>query len=704
MKKTLLLLFSLLSGYCYGQFSFPYYSLSPSWEIERYNLFTTINEELSIKLGQDTSFCGHTWNSVDYFDHDDNFIERIGYCRQENEKVYVKKNPDCSENEFLMYDFTVEKGDAFYCGVFVGGIVPVLMTVDNKTTVWIDGVPKKSFSVSYQDPFYPFIVGMIWVEGVGDYLTHPFYSLDCRTCGEVTIDFNCLKLNERLVFNNPYTFPPCAPTIDTIYVNQNLIGGNNNGVDWDNAFYDLQDAMGITDSGDVILVAQGIYFPTSGDDRTASFLMPRGVSLFGGFLGSETAINQRDFAANPTILSGDIGVAGENTDNSYHVLFSVGADSATVIDGFIIEKGRADHPNFSDLNGRGGGYYLGTNNFNTETDPSIRNCIFRGNVGRRGGAIYCDGRLGHQVLNNISDCQFLDNLAMREGGAIYKKGGMIGANAKLEKCEFNHNQAFSGGAIYMTDILGTQEWNNCLFLQDTAEFEGGAVFMELFTGDIEIKIKDCEFIGNIGDSGGAISFIYGGDDENDSLSYIFESTRFIQNASKLAAGGAVALFDLANKSSAVFKNTIFDDNRSINGGAGLLLTSGPGSKSQLKIKDCIFSNNIVTNVNGAGAIFYSGGGNGYDPVSHQAEITNSLFYGNGGALAFSSGVLGTVEAKVGNCTFFDNGDFPIAKNWSPDFDDLFFNNMRLENSIMWEHVPVGKLFYNGNPSDYTIHD
>ncbi|MEZ4952731.1 MAG: hypothetical protein R2825_04055 [Saprospiraceae bacterium] len=399
MKNTFLLLFCLLSVYAYGQFSFPYYELKPSWEIERYNPYNNVNEEISIQLGPDTSFCGQVWNAVEYFDKNNGeFIERIGYCRQENKKVFVRRNKNCGEDEFLMYDFGVETGDTVVCGVFDGLIFPVSMIVEDVSTGWVDGVPQKIIVVSYQIYPWSLPVFMFWVEGVGDYYTFPFYSIDCHTCGEVDIRFNCLKLNERLINNALYAFHPCSPTIDTIYVNKNLAGGNNNGLDWDNAFYDLQDALSIADSGDVVLVAKGIYFPTADNNRESSFLMPNGVSLYGGFVGNETTIDQRDFTTNQTILSGDIGLPGDPADNSYHILFSIGADSATIVDGFIIEKGMANHPSYFSPHSKGGGYYLDTNDQNPATNPRIFNCIFRENAAGEGGAIYCDGQIGLQVL------------------------------------------------------------------------------------------------------------------------------------------------------------------------------------------------------------------------------------------------------------------------------------------------------------------
>ena len=81
-----------------------------------------------------------------------------------------------------------------------------------------------------------------------------------------------------------------------------------------------------------------------------------------GFAGGETSKDEANPAANPTILSGDIGSLGDNTDNSYHVVLIDDGDDATFwnvfIDGVTITGGYADLS--TDNN------YLGAGIFNFE--------------------------------------------------------------------------------------------------------------------------------------------------------------------------------------------------------------------------------------------------------------------------------------------------------------------------------------------------
>ncbi len=125
------------------------------------------------------------------------------------------------------------------------------------------------------------------------------------------------------------------PEQKIIFVNQTA-QGRNDGNSWVNAFNDLQSALKIVKPGQQVWVAKGIYTPTSGTDRTISFQLVQNTEIYGGFSGSETQLRQRDWKANFTILSGDIGQKSMPTDNTQNVV--KGADDA-VIDGFIIEQG-----------------------------------------------------------------------------------------------------------------------------------------------------------------------------------------------------------------------------------------------------------------------------------------------------------------------------------------------------------------------------
>ncbi|RZN80270.1 MAG: DUF1565 domain-containing protein, partial [Winogradskyella sp.] len=125
---------------------------------------------------------------------------------------------------------------------------------------------------------------------------------------------------------------------------------NANGLSWGTALQTLQKALELSKATDEIWVTSGTYYPSDYamgatgvvDNKDFTFHIPNGVAIYGGFNGTETQLSERDWIANPTILSGDINSANDITDNVYHVVFFKDATStSTVLDGFTIKDGNA---------------------------------------------------------------------------------------------------------------------------------------------------------------------------------------------------------------------------------------------------------------------------------------------------------------------------------------------------------------------------
>jgi len=112
-----------------------------------------------------------------------------------------------------------------------------------------------------------------------------------------------------------------------IYVNKNATGYNN-GIDWQNSYVDLQDALDRAAAGcsNIIFVAAGTYSP--GREAIDTFEIPDGVSVYGGFVGWEDTPSQRSIKAHPTILTGIGGIERNET------VVTMGDD--TLLDGFTI--------------------------------------------------------------------------------------------------------------------------------------------------------------------------------------------------------------------------------------------------------------------------------------------------------------------------------------------------------------------------------
>ncbi|MCH7871233.1 MAG: hypothetical protein IID33_05985 [Planctomycetes bacterium] len=261
------------------------------------------------------------------------------------------------------------------------------------------------------------------------------------------------------------------------------------GISWASAFDDLQDALAVAGVGDTIHVARGTYFPTSGVSRTATFSIPGGVTLRGGYAGVLAGNpNIRDPQAFPTILSGAIGNATD-TDNSYTIVTASGLSSAVTIEGFTLTGGNANGASPFSALGRGGAVWI-----SGVPSVAIHDCHFEGNQSNgHGGAIYVS-----TADLTLTDSSFTDNSsAAGSGGAMYVsfaillvRGTSFDVNSATDggallctesfctivNSTFNDNDAGRGGALLLTE--STTELVNTTLIGNTAGTAGGAMFHE----------------------------------------------------------------------------------------------------------------------------------------------------------------------------------------------------------------------------------
>ena len=112
-------------------------------------------------------------------------------------------------------------------------------------------------------------------------------------------------------------------------------------------------------------------------------------------------------------------------------------------------------------------------------------------------------RNGEKFKQTVKDCQFLNDSAANQGGAIQVYEG----NAHIEGCYFAHNGANQGGAIYANNKTFGITIKNCTFEGNTAIIKGnagGAIHVQNSGND---TIVGCTFIGNDAPNGqgGALS-------------------------------------------------------------------------------------------------------------------------------------------------------------------------------------------------------
>lgn len=270
-------------------------------------------------------------------------------------------------------------------------------------------------------------------------------------------------------------------------------GGNGNGRSWQKAMGDLQSALKAAKKGDQIWVAAGKYVPTKGTDRTIAFKIPDGVKLYGGFVGFEKDLNARDWKANATILSGEIGAAGI-ADNSYTVVYTQNVSAETLVDGFTITGGTANGTTAKGtINRCGGGWY--NDGSNGESSPTIVNCTFVKNQGRDGAGLYNYAQKG-TTNPLIQNCIFSENHADLDGGGIHNDGSYGVANPTIAGCIFQHNEASYGAGICNTAIQGEAKpvITNCNFISNLAYIRGGSIYNNRDENGVsEAIVQNCRF-------------------------------------------------------------------------------------------------------------------------------------------------------------------------------------------------------------------
>ncbi len=289
-------------------------------------------------------------------------------------------------------------------------------------------------------------------------------------------------------------FVQTASAQKTYFVKTN---GDGDGASWSKATNDLQKALKMASKGDQIWVAEGIYRPTAGFNRSISFEIPEGVQVFGGFEGSEKSVEERQLAQRPTILSGAIGKS-EKGDNSYNVVTFRSVSDRTALDGFIVTEGWANGDADQGKSERSGGavYIDGSKG---RSNPTIRNCAFIDNFAKDGGAIFINARNGGTANPKFLNCQFENNLADLDGGAICCDGRNEGsANPTISKCAFEMNKGNYGGAVFAYGLAGQSlpTIDRCQFSSNSAYVKGGAVFHLSTDMSQQIGLETAVFSGN----------------------------------------------------------------------------------------------------------------------------------------------------------------------------------------------------------------
>ena len=413
------------------------------------------------------------------------------------------------------------------------------------------------------------------------------------------------------------------------------------GASWASPFKTLNEALNLANvtacTTQEIWVKAGTYIPTTNTVRDSAFhIFKSGIKVYGGFAGGELTLSARNITANPTILSGDIGVVNDTTDNCYHVVTIVNTsgtiDTSTRLDGVTVTGGNgvAAGGSFT-VNGftmnrqDGAGVYVGTaTGINT---PQIVSCTIQDNSGNFGAGMY---NVASNAAGNaspvITSCVFTGNYANNQGGCIYNNGTVGILKISITNTSFSNNKAASNAGAVI-DNRDTVTYLNCTFANDTA-INGGGGAMEV-TGNAQATFTGCTFNNNATQNG------RGGAVESGAFTF-FNTCSFTGNVCTVGGG---ALMNGAGGKSMTITNSIFTGNFGPTYGSCI----ENAFDAVLTITGTSFTSNTA---NSFGAVYSQN--NGFVTLS-TCTFTRNFAGSNGGAVMFFGGL-----GSVTNCTFFGN--------------------------------------------------
>jgi len=414
------------------------------------------------------------------------------------------------------------------------------------------------------------------------------------------------------------------------------------GSSWPRAFRDLQLALSAATSPAEIWVAAGTYKPST-SSIVASFVLPDGVSVFGGFAGTETARDQRDPSLNVTVLDGDLNgddLPGfvNRADNSQHVVSALGVASAH-LDGFTVRGGNI---------GPGGGIRVQADR------ATLARLIVKENQAR-GGTNAGGGASVEARTLSIVDCTFTDDRATA-GGALWLPEPV---EASIVRCTFERNSATGGGCIGVSGIaLGDVSVLDSGF-RDSHATDGGGISLSAESFG-SLTVDGCSFERCDATSGAGISV------SGESPGFVSVSNSVFRESSA-TSGGGISL-NTQFVSTSVVSSCLFERNLACAGG-GIFVHTGT-----VDVIACEFRGNHLPPFCGKGA---GGGGIRTSTGRDSVDVRQSLFQDSDHGLLF--GENGS-RFSATLCTFLQQDNDAAAIQ-------LFGSTkLQLDSSIVWSRA------------------
>ncbi|MFN8357391.1 MAG: choice-of-anchor Q domain-containing protein [Spirosomataceae bacterium] len=263
--------------------------------------------------------------------------------------------------------------------------------------------------------------------------------------------------------------------------------GNKQGTSWANASNNIQFTVEMANclvakygTPVQIWIAKGDY---QYNQYGTEVLIKNKVSIYGGFIGTESSLSQRNFRSNPTNIRNRVRF----------VMNSV--SSATVIDGLVLMPGIGDYLNETPQ--------IAVDAEFGNSSPIIRNCKVTGKGVTYSYAIQTSSANGYRCSPTFINCQLIQN-ERRWLISNYAIGTNSINNATYINCLYANNsvwsgpdnRAFDGGTTNTNYINCTIAANDFIFSNASFLNDNTAIGPMGTMGAVQTTLKNCIVWGN----------------------------------------------------------------------------------------------------------------------------------------------------------------------------------------------------------------
>ncbi len=541
-----------------------------------------------------------------------------------------------------------------------------------------------------------------------------------------TYDFYGTSLNETGTYEHRWTVGSCDSLVllylrvrHTNYLFVSESGaGTMDGSSWSNAldgntvlesgYTKLADALQHAKCDDCFWVASGTYLPCGDFDVSKHFVLNQGVSVYGGFAGDETTLEERDLENNLTIFSGELQGDDDETNNTNGIFITVPTTALwsynATLDGLSLTKGYTPtHQGAALL-------------VNESTALTINQCQVHDN---REGGIYNSGKLeitASDLSNNTNNQELGDYYMIfpMDGFIIYPCSGALNntdhGTVSLNNCTFHSNYCNNNGAIFNSGIM---EINASTFEDNTSDRFGTIMspgkmrihnttfnnnrsehyIAVMFVLD-SLELVNCNVTNNNSNyytsthfpSGGAQNFPSKRTSGIEAWGYCHVTNcNFINNDAGTCPGGALTIKGTGIVENCVFRENIGqrywrDPETGGNIGVGVFIGDPDGGalyvEGTARVTDCEFSDNFGYNGHTIGVF-------GGALIMERCKVVNSIAVSSlgRGAIAVLNG-----ELTINNSLIANNSNGVICLIYG---NHTYLNNTTITNTggeaAFWFH-------------------